>query len=120
MRFELLQALNAERSQRRACAVVTDLEGGEQRLVREADVAADPLHEPLARAFRSGRSGASEDGRTFVNVHLPPPRLVVIGAVHISQALAPMAVLDRDARILAAARLGGTRLIDNLAVPAAA
>jgi len=27
----------------------------------------------------------------FLNVHLPPPRLVVIGAVHISQALAPMA-----------------------------
>jgi pantoate--beta-alanine ligase len=33
--------------------------------------------------------------------------------------LAPMTVLDRDARILAAARLGGTRLIDNLAIPAA-
>lgn len=33
--------------------------------------------------------------------------------------LEPMTVLDRDARILAAARLGGTRLIDNLAVPAA-
>ena len=33
--------------------------------------------------------------------------------------LAPMQVLDRDARILAAARIGGTRLIDNLAVPAA-
>lgn len=32
--------------------------------------------------------------------------------------LEPMTVLDRDARILAAARLGGTRLIDNLAVPA--
>ncbi|MBB3999200.1 XdhC family protein [Aureimonas pseudogalii] len=93
MRFELLQALNAERSRRQACAVVTDLESGEQRLVREADVAADPLQEPLARAFRSGRSGAGEDGRIFVNVHLPPPRIVMIGAVHISQALAPMAAL---------------------------
>jgi xanthine dehydrogenase accessory factor len=29
----------------------------------------------------------------FLTVHLPPPRLVVIGAVHISQALAPMAKL---------------------------
>jgi hypothetical protein len=34
-----------------------------------------------------------EDGRTFLTVHVPPPRLVVIGAVHISQALAPMARL---------------------------
>jgi pantoate--beta-alanine ligase len=33
--------------------------------------------------------------------------------------LEPMTTLDRDARILAAARLGGTRLIDNLAVPSA-
>jgi xanthine dehydrogenase accessory factor len=32
-----------------------------------------------------------EDGRTFLTVQVPPPRLVVIGAVHISQALAPMA-----------------------------
>jgi len=34
-----------------------------------------------------------EDGRTFLTVHVPPPRFVVIGAVHISQALAPMAKL---------------------------
>jgi len=37
---------------------------------------------------------AAGDGRqAFVTVHLPPPRLVVIGAVHVSQALAPMARL---------------------------
>jgi pantoate--beta-alanine ligase len=33
--------------------------------------------------------------------------------------LEPMTVLDRDARLLVAARIGGTRLIDNLAVPSA-
>jgi xanthine dehydrogenase accessory factor len=35
---------------------------------------------------------AAPDGANyFLTVQLPPPRLVVIGAVHISQALAPMA-----------------------------
>ena len=34
-------------------------------------------------------------------MHVPPPRLVVIGAVHISQALAPMAaLLDYDVTII--------------------
>ena len=37
----------------------------------------------------------------FFTVHVPPPRLVVIGAVHISQALAPMAaLLDYDVTII--------------------
>ncbi len=47
----------------------------------------------MAKAFRTGSSGSVEaEGRSFfLNVHVPQPRLVVIGAVHISQALAPMA-----------------------------
>jgi xanthine dehydrogenase accessory factor len=52
---------------------------------------ADPLAAELEKRLRSGRSGMLEDGRTFLTVQVPPPRLVVIGAVHISQALAPMA-----------------------------
>ena len=45
------------------------------------------------RCLSLGTSGIVEaEGRNFfLNVHLPQPRLVVIGAVHISQALAPMA-----------------------------
>ena len=51
---------------------------------------------PWAQGFRSGKSGTVEvDGGTFfLNVHLPPPRLVVIGAVHISQAMAKMAAIS--------------------------
>src|SRR5690606_4367382 len=48
--------------------------------------------EELAARFRSGKSGLSDSAPdVFLTVHVPPPRLVVIGAVHISQALAPMA-----------------------------
>ena len=35
----------------------------------------------------------AEDRKFFLNVHLPPARIVVIGAVHISQALAQMAAV---------------------------
>lgn len=90
---KLLVELNGERAARRAAILVTDLSDGSARLAREADEIAGPLSEALASAFRSGKSGTVEaDGTSyFLNVHVPPPRLVVIGAVHISQALAPMA-----------------------------
>ncbi len=89
----LLKELNAERRARRAAILVTDLSDGRDRLVREGDAVAGELGQHLDKAFRTARSGSVEvDGRTFfLNVHVPPPRLVVIGAVHISQALAPMA-----------------------------
>jgi len=89
----VLKTLNAERRARRAAIVVTDLGDGRDRLVREGDAVAGALGEAIGKGFRTGNSGAVEaEGRKFfLNVHLPQPRLVVIGAVHISQALAPMA-----------------------------
>ncbi|WP_026379679.1 XdhC family protein [Afifella pfennigii] len=93
MRGELLEALNEERAARRAAILVTDTLSGEARLVKKSDAAGDPLAEELSRRLRSGRSGMLEDGRTFLTVSVPPARLVMIGAVHISQALAPMARL---------------------------
>ncbi len=89
----LLAALNEERAARRAAVVVTELASGRQRLVREAEVGADPLAAEVEKAIRSGKSGiaATSDGEVFLNAHLPPARIVSIGAVHISQALAPMA-----------------------------
>ncbi len=88
-----LKKLNAERRARRAAILVTDLGDGRNRIVREGEAVTGELGTAIADAFRSGKSGIVEvDGRNFfLNVHLPQPRLVVIGAVHISQALAPMA-----------------------------
>ncbi len=95
MDLALLQKLNAARAAREAAIVVTDMGNGAVRLVLEkAGYAGDPLAEELERRFRSGASGTvlTADGTPmFLTVHLPPPRFVVIGAVHISQALAPMA-----------------------------
>jgi len=89
----VLKTLNEERRARRAAIVVTDLGDGRDRVVREGDAVAGELGDALGKAFRTGKSGSVDaEGRSFfLNVHLPQPRLVVIGAVHISQALAPMA-----------------------------
>ena len=103
MRLDLLKGLNEERAARRAAVLVTDQASGEQRLVKAADVAKDPLRETLDKALRMGKSGMEElpQGKFFLTVHVPPPRLVIIGAVHISQALAPMAaLLDYDVTII--------------------
>jgi len=91
----LLDQMNAERRARRAVIRLTDLAGGTDRLVREGEAVEGALAEAVAAAFRRGTSKIEEaDGRQyFLNVHVPPPRIVVIGAVHISQALAPMAAL---------------------------
>ena len=103
MRLDLLSTLNAERAWRRAVAVVTDIGSGEQRLVKAADIAADPLRAVLEKHLAGGRSGMEETAgaKVFITVHVPPPRLVITGAVHISQTLAPMArMLGYDVTIV--------------------
>ena len=95
MRLDLLAALNAERAARRGTILVTDVTTAAQRLVKAADAASDPLRDVLSERLLSGKSGMAEAGgaKYFLTVQLPPPRLVITGAVHISQALAPMARL---------------------------
>lgn len=103
MKLETLSVLNAERAARRPVIVITDVANGEQRLVKAADFAADPLHAELDKQLRMGKSAMVEvDGkRLFLNVYAPTARLVIIGAVHISQALAPLArSLDYDVTVI--------------------
>jgi xanthine dehydrogenase accessory factor len=103
MRLDLLTQLNAERTARRAAILVTEVATNEQRFVRESEAAADPLANLLEERFRSGKSGLVEAGgrELFLTVQVPPVKVVVIGAVHISQALAPMArSLDFDVTIM--------------------
>jgi xanthine dehydrogenase accessory factor len=93
MKLEFLRQMNAARAARRACALVTRIDDGSQRFVAAEGVAADPLADELEAALRAGKSGAVErEGVSyFLTVQVPPVRLVMIGAVHISQALAPIA-----------------------------
>ncbi len=93
MKLQTLAELNAERAARRPVILITDTASGEQRLVKAADIAADPLRAELAKQLRMGKSGMVEAGgkRLFLNVYAPTARLVIVGAVHISQALVPIA-----------------------------
>jgi xanthine dehydrogenase accessory factor len=103
VKLETLKELNAERAARRPVIVVTDTASGEQRLVRAKDFAADPLHAELSKALRMGKSTNVEvgDKKLFLNVYAPTAKLVIIGAVHISQALAPLArSLDYDVTVV--------------------
>ena len=103
MKAETLAELNAERAARRPALVVTDMAGGEQRLVKAKDIATDRLAAELDKHLRMGKSGMIEvDGKKlFITVHAPTAKLVITGAVHISQALAPMArALDYDVTVV--------------------
>ena len=103
MKAETLAALNAERAARRPVIVITDTANGEQRLVKARDIATDPISAELSKQLRMGKSGMVEvDGKKqFITVHAPTAKLVITGAVHISQALAPIArALDYDVTVV--------------------
>jgi xanthine dehydrogenase accessory factor len=95
LKLDILRTLNEERAARRAVVVATYVDSGEQRLVKAADAARDSLRAQIEKRLRMGKSGMEEtaEGRVFLTVHVPSPRLVITGAVHISQALAPMGKL---------------------------
>jgi xanthine dehydrogenase accessory factor len=92
----VIDQLLADREVRQPAAVLTWLESGEQRLVHPGDAGSLPeLADALAQAFRLDKSQtvAGPDGEIFINVYNPPLRMVIVGAVHTAQFLAPMAVM---------------------------
>lgn len=92
MKAEILARLQAERAAQRPVVLLTRMSDGEQHLWPQ-----EALPGALAEAARDalGREKATNidlDGETwFVHPHNPPLRIIVVGAVHIAQAMAPMA-----------------------------
>jgi xanthine dehydrogenase accessory factor len=100
MKADILRRLVEARAAKRPAALVTDLGTGMQSLVLDDGVhgAFGMTGEELAivrRHLALDRSAVVQiDERSwFVHVFNPPLRLVIVGAVHIAQALAPMAAL---------------------------
>ena len=105
MKRDIVERLLAAREGGVSVALVTDLNTGLQTLVYEDAIHGgfgleDDLLAEVRERLRQDRSGLitdpedEEDGpRLFVQTHNPPLRLLVVGAVHIAQALAPLAAL---------------------------
>lgn len=95
LKRNLLNRLNVDRAEKRPVALVTDTSSGEQWLIYEDYAASEapPSDEVIAAA----RAALSDDRSTnydaagtsyFIQAHNPPLRLFIVGAVHITQALA--------------------------------
>lgn len=109
---EVLERLVDTRNKAIPVAYVTDLEAGGPRLM--------PATAYPAR-FRLDQSGVEDDGKTFVAIHNPPLRLLIVGAVHIAQPLVAMAracgyaptLIDPRPAFGASARFPGEEILDD-------
>lgn len=97
MKREILSALRQAQTAKTPVALVTHLQGGSQTLVftdTQQGETLDPETLKLAREQLARDTSApleSPTGKVFVQVFNPPLRMLLVGAVHISQFLAPMA-----------------------------
>jgi xanthine dehydrogenase accessory factor len=108
MKAETIKALQDARKERRAVTLATRLSDAAEALVfldkAEGALASDAAVVAAARrAMDIGRSETVDVGgqKVFLNVYVPPARLIIVGAVHIAQSLAPMAtMLDFDVTVV--------------------
>jgi len=124
--LEQLAAVNRLIARHEPVATVTALEegllpGDRLTVLKPEEVSHQPYAGAILEAFRTGRSGIveAEGRRFFINVHLPPVKLVITGAVHISQALADIAriagldctIIDPRTAFATEERFAGTRVL---------
>jgi xanthine dehydrogenase accessory factor len=89
---EILAALEEAKAAKWPTVLATQLPSGDQRLLPDRE-APKELNEVAEKVLQSDESGTHKIGGTdwFMHAYNPPLRLVVVGAVHIAQALVPFA-----------------------------
>ncbi len=125
MRQAMAQALLAARRESRAVVLFTPLDGGLQRLLDAAGLQLLAMTDPALaaagrEALRSDRARVFEE-QVLVTPHNPPQRLLIVGAVHISEALCSMAmaagyavtVIDPRSAFLRPERFPGVALVNE-------
>ena len=130
MKTETIAALQQARTKRTAVTLATRLSDAAETLIyldkADGAMAGDAtLVSAARRAMAIGRSETIDLGgqKIFLNVYVPPPRLIIVGAVHIAQTLAPMAtMLDFDVTVVdprgawaTSARFPGVKVIQDWA-----
>lgn len=131
MKANLLDRLLSLRASKVPCAMVTELTGGAQSLVAlesaQGDLAlTDTELKNVHQAIADDWAGILNDEaggnrRLFVHVFNPPLRMIIVGAVHIAQPLAPMAqlagydviIIDPRQSFATEARFPDVRLVDE-------
>lgn len=136
MKAQTLSLLQQAVRERRAAVLVTELPGGEQRLI-EPDQGPDPADPPSAELQEAVRTAVLRDqpvlleregGGLFVQPFCPPVRLLIVGAVHIAQPLSQLAaiaglevtVIDPRTAFSTAERFPGVTLVPLWPGPALA
>lgn len=112
MPVDVLENLVDHRSARRPVAYVADIDGPARRIATPPE---------FADRFRMDKSGVEDDGRSFVAIHNPPLRMIVVGGVHIAQHLLPMAracgydtvLVDPRPAFASPERFGETKIITD-------
>jgi len=119
----VLHRLVSDIAARRKVALVTELATGARSLAHSPDDLGQDLVPALEDAFRRDRSVALEGsaGEIFIKIFSPTTRLVVVGAVHVAQALVPMAralgydvvIVDPRTAFATEERFGDVRILHD-------
>jgi len=127
VKLALLERLNDARKQKKRACLVRYLASAEEALVVDGEVTlgavAPDLIAEVEAAHRADRSKTVEtpEGSAFLQIFNPPLRLAIVGAVHIAQALAPIAglagyavtIIDPRGAFATEARFPDVDLIDD-------